>query len=72
MSGSMKMLHSARSIAIRLWKDERGASLLEYAVLLGLIVAASAAAVIALGTTTNTFFTKFKDSFGTNVPSEIK
>jgi pilus assembly protein Flp/PilA len=34
------MLHLAKAIAIRLWKDERGASLLEYSVLVGLITAA--------------------------------
>jgi Flp pilus assembly pilin Flp len=43
------MLHRAKSIAIRLWKDEGGASLLEYSVLIGLIIAITVAAVTAVG-----------------------
>jgi pilus assembly protein Flp/PilA len=39
------MLHHARAIAIRLWKDERGASLLEYSVLVGLITAGVVATI---------------------------
>jgi pilus assembly protein Flp/PilA len=34
------MVRHAKSLAVRLWKDERGASLLEYSVLVGLITAA--------------------------------
>jgi pilus assembly protein Flp/PilA len=44
------MLHHAKSAAIRLWKDERGASLLEYSVLIGLILAVTVGAVTAIGT----------------------
>lgn len=56
------MLHRTKSIAVRLWRDERGASLLEYTVLLGLIVAVSVTAVLALGTYTGNWFTTFKTS----------
>jgi Flp pilus assembly pilin Flp len=43
------MLHRAKSITIRLWKDERGASLLEYSVLIGIIVTITITAVFAVG-----------------------
>ena len=33
------MVRQMKSFAVRLWKDERGASLLEYSVLIGLIMA---------------------------------
>lgn len=60
------MLHSARSIAGRLRKDERGASLMEYTILLGLITAGCVGTVLALGTTTSNWFDTFKTSiFGT-------
>jgi Flp pilus assembly pilin Flp len=45
----MKMLHRIKSIAIRLWKDERGASLLEYSVLIGIILAITIVAVTFVG-----------------------
>ena len=41
------MLHRVKRTAVRLWKDEGGASLLEYSVLIGIILAVSIAAVIA-------------------------
>jgi pilus assembly protein Flp/PilA len=43
------MLRKAKSVAVRLWKDEQGASLLEYSVLIGLIVAGVVATVTAVG-----------------------
>jgi Flp pilus assembly pilin Flp len=49
MSGSTIMLHYIKGIAVRLWKDERGASLLEYAVLIGIILAVSVTAVFTVG-----------------------
>ena len=47
------MLRQAKSIAVRLWKDEQGASLLEYSVLIGLIVAGVVATITAVGTWTS-------------------
>lgn len=44
------MLRHVKDIAIRLWNDEAGASLLEYSVLLGLITATCVGAVLAVGT----------------------
>jgi pilus assembly protein Flp/PilA len=51
------MLHRAKSIAIRLWKDERGASLLEYSVLVGLITAAVVGTIGLVSTWTGTRWT---------------
>jgi pilus assembly protein Flp/PilA len=39
------MLHYFKDTTVRLWKDESGASLLEYSVLVGLIVAGVVATI---------------------------
>ena len=46
------MLRQIKVLAVRLWKDEQGASLLEYSVLIGLIVAGAVATITAVGTWT--------------------
>jgi pilus assembly protein Flp/PilA len=51
------MLHRARTFAIRLWKDERGASLLEYSVLVGLITAGVVATIAGVAAWTGTRWT---------------
>jgi Flp pilus assembly pilin Flp len=56
------MLYRARSIAGHLRKDERGATLMEYTVLLGLIVAVSVGTVLAFGNYIGTYFDTFKTS----------
>jgi pilus assembly protein Flp/PilA len=38
-----------KETAVRLWKDERGASLLEYSILIGIITAGVVTTVIAVG-----------------------
>jgi pilus assembly protein Flp/PilA len=43
------MLQRIKSTGVRLWKDERGASLLEYSVLIGLILAVSVGLIIGIG-----------------------
>ncbi len=43
------MLSLAKSIAISLWKDRRGASLLEYSLLIGIIVAVTVGVITAVG-----------------------
>jgi pilus assembly protein Flp/PilA len=53
----MRIVEHTKDIAIKLWKDESGASLLEYAVLIGLITAASVTAITNLGGAINTKFT---------------
>jgi pilus assembly protein Flp/PilA len=60
------MLHHLKSTASRLWKDERGASLLEYSVLVGLIIAVSGAAVIAVGGWAGNQWTALKSAL--NIP----
>ena len=44
------MLPLAKSIAIELWKDRRGASLLEYSLLIGIIVAITVGVITAVAT----------------------
>jgi len=44
------MLSRAKSTAIRLWKDEGGASLVEYSVLIGIILVVTVGAITAVGT----------------------
>ena len=51
------MLHRAKSFAVRLWRDEKGASLLEYSVLIGIILAVTVGAIIGIGTWANTQWT---------------
>jgi pilus assembly protein Flp/PilA len=51
------MLYRAKTIAIRLWKDERGASLLEYSVLVGLITAAVVGTIGGVAAWTGTRWT---------------
>jgi pilus assembly protein Flp/PilA len=63
------MLHRAKSIATQLWKDEQGASLLEYSVLIGLILAVTVAAVIAIGTWAGGQWTTLKTNLGITTPA---
>ena len=46
------MLQRIRKTTVRLWNDESGASLLEYSVLIGLIVAGVVASIVAVATWT--------------------
>jgi len=45
----MRMVGRTKAIAIRLWKDESGASLLEYSILIGLITAGVVATISTVG-----------------------
>ena len=42
------MLQRIRKTTVRLWNDESGASLLEYSVLIGLIVAGVVASIVSV------------------------
>jgi len=42
------MLQRIKSTTVRLWNDESGASLLEYSVLIGLIVAGVVASIVGV------------------------
>jgi len=46
------MLLRIRKTTVRLWNDESGASLLEYSVLIGLIVAGVVASIVSVATWT--------------------
>jgi pilus assembly protein Flp/PilA len=48
------MLHCIKRTATRLWRDQSGASLLEYSVLVGLITAGVIGSVIAVAGWTGT------------------
>ena len=43
------MLSSAKNFAVRLWKDERGAAMLEYSILVGLITAGVVGIILFVG-----------------------
>jgi pilus assembly protein Flp/PilA len=63
------MLHHAKSVAGRLRKDERGASLLEYSVLIGLIIAITVGAVTAVGTWSQGRWDNLKSALGITTPA---
>jgi pilus assembly protein Flp/PilA len=44
------MRTTVKDLAVRLWRDERGASLLEYSILIGLITVGVVASVTSVGT----------------------
>jgi len=43
------MIRKIKGSAVALWHDERGASLLEYSVLIGLITAGAVATILSVG-----------------------
>jgi pilus assembly protein Flp/PilA len=54
----------ARVIAQRLWRDQRGAALIEYVLLIGLITLAVLGAVIAAGTWAHGMWVNFLSGLG--------
>jgi len=54
------MITKIRDTAVNLWRDERGASLLEYSVLIGLITAGVVVTIIAVGGWVGTQWTTLK------------
>ena len=58
------MLQRTKSMAIRLWKDEGGASLLEYSLLIGIIVAVTVGVITAVGVWTTGRWTALKTALG--------
>jgi len=59
---SCLMLHRIKKSAVGLWRDESGASLLEYSLLIGLILAVSATAVITVGGWANNQWTALQSA----------
>jgi pilus assembly protein Flp/PilA len=62
------MLRQIKNLSVRIWKDEQGASLLEYSVLIGLIVAGVVATITAVGGWTGTRWTSLLDVLNTSNP----
>ena len=58
------MLHRIKKSAVDFWRDEIGASSLEYSLLIGLILAVSATAVIAVGGWAGNQWTNLKGVLG--------
>jgi pilus assembly protein Flp/PilA len=64
----MRFVERTKDIAVRLWKDESGASLLEYSVLIGLITAAVVATVADVGTWVSSKWTQLEETLTTASP----
>ena len=62
--GVLRMRKTVKDVAVRLWKDERGASLLEYSILIGLITVGVVASVTSVGTWMGTKWTALKTALG--------
>jgi pilus assembly protein Flp/PilA len=66
----MRIVERTKDLAIRLWKDESGASLLEYSVLIGLITVAAIGTISNVGTWVsgkwNTLYTTLQGGGGTS------
>jgi Flp pilus assembly pilin Flp len=58
------MLQRTKTTAIRLWKDEGGASLLEYSLLIGIIVAVTVGVITAVGVWVTGQWTTLKTALG--------
>ena len=58
-----------KETAVRLWKDERGASLLEYSILIGLITAGVVTTVIAVGGWVGLQWTTLRTNLGIAAPT---
>jgi pilus assembly protein Flp/PilA len=59
------MIRKIKGTAVSIWKDERGASLLEYSILIGLITAGVVVTITNVGTWVDTKWTKLKTNLGT-------
>jgi pilus assembly protein Flp/PilA len=59
------MIRKIKGTAVALWQDERGASLLEYSILIGLITAGVVALVGGVGTWIHTRWVNLTANLGT-------
>ena len=57
------------SFTQRLYKNEEGAALVEYAVLLGIILAVTVGVFTSIGSSTSTIFTALKDTMTAAAPT---
>jgi pilus assembly protein Flp/PilA len=58
------MIRKIKETAVKLWNDERGASLLEYSILIGLITVGVVASVTSIGTWVQTKWSTLKSAVG--------
>jgi pilus assembly protein Flp/PilA len=58
------MIRNIKATAVSIWKDERGASLLEYSILIGLITAGVVVTITQVGTWVGTKWTALKAALG--------
>jgi pilus assembly protein Flp/PilA len=63
------MRTTIKDVTIRLWKDERGASLLEYSILIGLITVGVVGSVTQVGGWIGEKWTALKTALGIGVPA---
>ncbi|HEU0059417.1 MAG TPA: Flp family type IVb pilin [Hyphomicrobiaceae bacterium] len=58
------MIRKIKGTAVALWQDERGASLLEYSILIGLITAGVVVTITGVGKWVGDKWTVLKDALG--------
>ena len=59
------MVRDPKTLAVRLWKNKRGATLLEYSVLIGLITAGVVAIIAGVAAWTNTQWSQLQTNLDT-------
>ena len=60
------MIKSAKTLAARFWKDESGATMIEYGILIGLISAAVVGIIATVGGDITTRWTALQTILGAN------
>ncbi len=60
----MRIIERSKDVAIKLWKDESGASLLEYSVLIGIITVGAIASISSVGTWVSTKWSTLNTTLG--------
>jgi pilus assembly protein Flp/PilA len=66
----MRIVERTKATAVRLWKDESGASLLEYSILIGLITAAVIGTIGDVGSWVSGKWTSLLTTLTTESPVE--
>jgi pilus assembly protein Flp/PilA len=66
----MRIVERTKDVAIKLWKDESGASLLEYSVLIGIITATAIGAIVNVGDWVSGKWAALNTTLTTESPNE--
>ena len=66
------MIRKIKETAVNLWNDERGASLLEYSILIGLITVGVVASVTSVGTWVSTKWGGLKQLWASKTPKILR